>query len=163
MTLTAQDQLVADLARDLIAEMAPEELPLFATISAAYFSDPNHVYPSQAKAPHLRDFGVGDVAQIFTQSILPIATVVVSFLGGIVMEALRSNGTQMVDEWLRKQFKRNRTPNDTASAPPPLNAAQLAQLRRIVQEKAKQLQLPAQQAELLTDAIIGRLASDQSQ
>jgi hypothetical protein len=47
---------------------------------------------------------------------------------------------------------------EPAAATPELTDKQLEQVRTIALEKARQLGLPANQAELLADAVIGELA-----
>ena len=47
MTELVDQGLVAELARDLVGAIAPEELPLFAAMSKAWFADPARVQTNQ--------------------------------------------------------------------------------------------------------------------
>ena len=41
MPSVEQNQLIADLARDIVKQTAPQELPLFRATSTAYFQNPD--------------------------------------------------------------------------------------------------------------------------
>ena len=49
MTETANDEVVVEVARELVAKTAPEELPLFRATSAAYLEDPQKVLRAEAE------------------------------------------------------------------------------------------------------------------
>lgn len=65
-----QNQLIADLARDLTAKVAPQELPLFRANSEAYFNDPEKAIKGQASKDDILGFGIGEVAAFVTPSSL---------------------------------------------------------------------------------------------
>ena len=48
MTDTAQQQLITDIARDVITQTAPHELPLFRASSEAYFKNPEKFLNGEA-------------------------------------------------------------------------------------------------------------------
>ena len=45
MTSAENNQLIADVARDIVAQTAPQELPLFRMTSAEYFKTPDWLMP----------------------------------------------------------------------------------------------------------------------
>jgi len=67
-----QNQLVADLARDMVAEIAPQELPTFRAQSEAYFKDPERALKGQAGKDDMLGFGVGAAVTFLTPVVLAV-------------------------------------------------------------------------------------------
>jgi hypothetical protein len=151
-----QNQIIADVAREVITQMAPEELPLFRSTSTAYFQNPERVVKEEQNQDELLGFGGGEVVVLLTPYVLQIMTEVVKFVAGEVQKSLAVESASLISEIVKKLFKRVRPEeNDLV----PLTAAQLAQVRAVAYEKACQLKLPDGQANLLADAIKGTLLS----
>lgn len=68
MTDVAQKELIASIARDLIAQTAPQELPLFRTTSEAYFKNPEKMLKGQAGKDEALGFGVMETASAIMAS-----------------------------------------------------------------------------------------------
>ena len=151
-----QNYIIADVAREVITQIAPEELPLFRSTSTAYFQNPEHVVKEEQNQDELLGFGGGEVVVLLTPYVLQIMTEVVKFVAGEVQKSLAVESASLISEIVKKLFKRVRPEeNDLV----PLTAAQLAQVRAVAYEKACQLKLPDGQANLLADAIKGTLLS----
>ena len=80
MTDTGDTQLIIDLSRDLLAQVAPQELPLFRAASQAYQSDPDALSKSGGEKDEMLGFGAGEVAALLTPAVLLITSEVVKFL-----------------------------------------------------------------------------------
>lgn len=75
-----QEQLHLALSRDLVALLAPSELPLFKATSAAYRKNPGAVFANKPDKEHALGFGqTGEVAAL-TPAILAIMTPVIAFV-----------------------------------------------------------------------------------
>ena len=161
-TQAVEDELVAELARDVVAKTAPHELPLFRATSEEYFKDPDRVLdPGEAKDEML-GFGVGEVAMLLGPAALVVAREVVTFVAAEVGKSAKEESSPIIRSLVRRVFRRGGQANGPAEqAPPPveLTADQLAEVHRIALEKAQQLRLPADKAELLADSMVGELTT----
>ena len=158
MTGTPDDALIASLARATVERAAPEELPLFGPTSEAFFEDPSRV--GRQGGDQMLGFGVEAAMLLVTPAALSIAREVVTFVGDQLRARLRSEGEGAVQRALDRIFKRG---SQNGGAPEPevedLTDEQLQQVRMLALEKARQLKLPADKAELLADSLVGSLAT----
>jgi hypothetical protein len=158
------NQLIADLARDVIVQAAPQEVPLFRANSEAYFKDPQKALQPRGGKDEMLGFGDGGLITFLTPAVLMVTTEVVKFLAEEVKKSLKTEGTGVVNEVVKGLFKKFRpqgaAPKDDRV--PPLTPAQLAQVRKLALEKAHQLKLSDDKAALLADSILGSLAASSS-
>jgi hypothetical protein len=159
MNDTTSRQLIIEISRDLIAQIAPQELPLFRAHSQAYFDDPAEALKQPVGEDGMLEFGVGDAVVFVTPIVLAIASEIVVFLSGEIRTSFAKQSADLVGDLVKKLFKRFRTEKEQ---PPALTDAQLAQVRKIAYQKARQLKIAEAQAALLADALVGGLAVTQS-
>src|SRR5215831_21424831 len=79
MTKVVDQELVGELARDLVGAIAPEELPLFAAMSKAWFADPARVQMNQGD--DVLAFGVAEAAALLSPVLLAAATHALDYAG----------------------------------------------------------------------------------
>ncbi len=161
---TQQQQLVADLSREVVARIAPQELPVFRAHSRAYFADQGQVLRGGQGQDEMLGFGVGEAVAFLTPVVLPVMTAVVQYLTVEVTKSARAEGATLIGERVKQLFKRFRPAEATgeyghAASPPVLTQEQLGQVRQVAFEKALQLKLSAERAGLLADAVVGNLAT----
>ena len=161
-TQAVDDELVAEVARDLVAKTAPHELPLFRATSEEYFKDPERALsPPEAKDETL-GFGVGIALAMITPVALEVVKSVIAFVSAEVGKTAKEESEPLIRNAVRRLFRRGKDPAE-ASGPQPatigLNEEQLAEVRRVALEKAEQLKLAKDKAELLADALVGELAT----
>jgi hypothetical protein len=170
VSAAADDALVAQLARDAVGKAAPEELPLFRATSEAYFRDPSSVEKGKGSGDEMLGFGVDAALVLVTPVALSVARDVLNFVVAQVRSKAREHGTDAIDKLADRILKRGdkekpATPAAPApAAPGPAAAAelsdeQLEQVRALAIEKAKQLRLPDDKAQLLADSLVGSLAT----
>jgi hypothetical protein len=158
VTETASNQLIADVARDVAAQIAPQELPLFRAISEAYFKDPDRVLDQRAARDEPLGFGVGEAVSLVLPIVLAVASEVVLFLAAEVKKAVGAESGKLTIEATKKLFKRFRAADQGQPPVSPLTPEQLAHVRKLAFEKARLLKLPEPQAQLLAEAVVGSLA-----
>ena len=92
-----EQALVEALARSAVQDAAPEELPLFAPTSEAYF-DPRRGTPAGAKSDEMLGFGVdAAAAMVFVTPVaLEAARSVVSYLVTELQAALKDESKPMI-------------------------------------------------------------------
>lgn len=160
MNNAVHDQVIADVARELIAEVAPQELPIFRANAEAFFRDPDK---SLHKLPPGKDdmlgMGIGEAVAFLTPVTLALVTEATQFLLGEVKKSVTSESESLISDRVKKLFKKFRSEEkDEKKNPLALTSEQLAEVRRLAYEKARQMQLPETQAALLADAMVGSLA-----
>lgn len=160
MIAETQQQLVVDIARDLLTQVAPQELPLLRPISQQFFQNPDKLRQSRAGREEMLGFGVETVANFWTPEVLVVTTVVVQFLSGIVQQAATDAGANVVGSGVRGLFKRLRGAEPGPAPAPGLTPEQLRQVRALALEKAHQLNVPDAKATLLADALVGSLVGN---
>ncbi len=159
MTYSDQNQLIADLARDIVAQTAPQELPLFRTMSAAYFKNPDKVLKGQPGKDEMLGFGVAETVVMLTPSVLAVMSQVVRFVMAEVQKSVATNTAEVIDDLVTHMFKKFRPAGEQDQKNvPALTAGQLAQVRNLAYQEAHKLALPDAQASLLADSIVGSLA-----
>jgi hypothetical protein len=151
----AENELVAELARLVLEQAAPEELVLFPETAEEYFRDPQAVVDRKRRDEPL-GFGL-DVAML-TPYVLAVATSVIRFLASTVVEAVREESRPLVTRILRRLLRQpDPGSEDAGDAPPPLRTDQVRQVREIAYQRAKRLGLDENQAVVLADSVVGGL------
>lgn len=149
--------LVADMARDLLSRLAPQEKALFKSISESYFKDPEKTVAEQKAKDELLGFGAAEAVTLITPIVLAVSSDVLKFLFAEAQKAMQSESTTLINETVESWFGKFRQKEDK-KAPPPLTTEQLEQVRKIAVKKAKQLKLSEKNTKMLADAIVGSLA-----
>jgi hypothetical protein len=159
MTDLVDHQLIAQVARELVSDMAPQELPLFRANSEAYFKNPEQALAGQPAKDDMLGFGAGEATVFLTPVVLAVATEVVKFVTEEVKKSAQAEGSALVGDAVKAMFKKLRPPEKEKKTPPPLTAEQLAQVRAIALKKARQLKLSEDRARILADSVVGSLAT----
>lgn len=153
------NQLVAKIAKDLLAQVAPQEKALFRSISETYFKNPEKALAEQKPKDDMLGFGVGEAVGLITPVALAISGDVVKFLFEEATKVMKGESTDLITETVKSWFgKLHHEKKNEKKSSHPLTIEQLEQVRKIVIKKAKQLNLSEKNTKLLADAIIGSLA-----
>jgi hypothetical protein len=159
------NQLVSEVTRDVITQMAPQEVPLVRATSEAYFKNPEKVLATHTGKDEMLGFGTGEVVTLLTPVVLAVTTEVVTFLGEEIKKSVKDEGASFVNVSVKALFKKFRPAEKPEKpekpekqTPPPLTGEQLARVREIALKKARQLKLSERSAKLLADSLVGSLA-----
>jgi hypothetical protein len=162
-----RQQLIVAAAHWVIAEVAPQELPLVTPISTAYFADAEDTLRRRTNKDEPLGFGVpADAAQLLTPIVLAVTTQVVTFLAEEIRKSVNAETPELIDDLVKRLFKKLRPTNtetptiesEAMASQPTLSRRQLTQVREIALEKGRQLGLTSSKAELLADSLVGGLA-----
>ena len=157
MTEPVDSALVRDVARLVITEAAPAELPLFGPISEQYLADSGRALSGRNSADETLGFGMAAAGMLLTPVALAVVTDVLKHLAGQMLNSTLDRSAQATRDRLRRLFHVS-APGEPADVPR-LTPEQLGEVRSRTLEKARLLKLPADRAELLADAIAGSLAA----
>jgi hypothetical protein len=155
-----QAQIISELSRDLVGQMAPGELPRFEATRTAYFEDPDKVLRGNASdKDEILGFGTGETLTQMTPVILAVVTQVVTFLAAEVKKQLKSESTSFVGELVKGMFKKFKARLDKSPPKAPtLSPEVLTRVRETTLQNASRLHLPQEKATMLADAVVGSLA-----
>jgi hypothetical protein len=163
MTSAENNQLIADVARDVVAQVAPQELPFFRATSVAYFKNPEKALKQQTRKDEMLGFGGGEVVTLLTPIVLTVMTEVVTFAMAIVKESLVQSCADLLNEQAKKMFKKFRAEGkNEAGTPAPFTLQQIAWVHKQVYEKFLHLKLSEALANSLADAVVATLISETS-
>jgi hypothetical protein len=152
-------QLIADLAREIVAQTAPQEMPLFQATCTAYFKHPKRLQKSLQSKDEPLGFGVAETVSLFTPAVLVIVTEVFTFIRTELQTAVAQESAGVIKQFVRSMFQKFRHQEEIQKSYPlpALTSEQLAQVRLRAYEKARQLKLSEAHANLLADAVVGSL------
>lgn len=170
MSTPSDDDLVVALARATVERAAPEEMVIFPAASEAYRDGQD---PSKAtRGDPMLGFGVESAVILLTPIALTVAKDVLGFLRVQLKKHAEEGGDEAFDWLVKKLLRRGEekkpaepgadagsAPEAPAPAAAELTDEQLEQVRELAIEKAKQLKLPKEKAELLADSLVGSLAT----
>lgn len=138
----------AEFGRLLVDQLAPEELPLFGAISRAFFADPKRARTPRGGGDEILGFGLAEAAGLLTPAVLAAASQLVLYFTEEVGKASAKAGADFAVEEVKRLFRREPTATK-------LNDAQLAEIRAIALDTARQFKLSNARAAMLADALVG--------
>ena len=149
---SAADTRAVDLlARQVVAEVAPAELPVFEATAKRYHQDPDAALAAKAKADETLGFGAESVVILLAPFALELAKRVLGKLSEKVGDDVGDSLAAKVLGWFGKDEKTK----DVAA----LTADQLALVAQTARSEAAELSLPPDQSERLADAVVAALAT----
>jgi hypothetical protein len=165
MTEQVPDAAVADAAREIVARIAPQEVPLFRATSEAYFADPEKALAENKPKDEMLGFGVEAAALLLTPVIIDVVRRVAIALVNSAGDAVQKEGSEAVGGFVHKLFHRGKGKDEDGGGAakadvPDLSPEQLQEVREIAYSRALELEVPEDRAGLLADAVVGSLATD---
>jgi hypothetical protein len=145
---TPDVEAVRNLARMVVSQVAPEELPTFSILADVSLADPARMLDSRDDIRERLGFGVGEVVILMTPYAILAASEVVKYLAKWATEA----GTTAAARFVARRGNGHQTGEPKRLD---LSADQVQELRGVVREKALQFGLLPPKAELLADAFAG--------
>ena len=165
MAELTQHQLIAELSREIVMNVAPEELPIFRAQSEAYFKNPKKLLARKVGKDDMLGFGAGEAVAFLTPFILAVMSDVVTFLTDEIRKALKGEAASLITRTVKSLFKTrdpaadqdDKTEEKEEEKRMSLTAEQLDQVREIVLSRARQLKIAEVKADLLANSIVGSL------
>ena len=146
------DEIVGSLGRELVSDLAPEELPLYPSL-LSQFQGARRGRGGKSSDDQMLGFGAAEALTMLTPVILNFTS---SFWQALVAEAARSSVHGVLG------CVRAHLPGRQEAAPPPLTEDQLKLVRTMAEREARRLDISEGQAGLLADAMVGLLAAPQA-
>jgi hypothetical protein len=147
------DEIVGSLGRELVSDLAPEELPLYPSLLSQFQGAKRGRGGKESSDDQVLGFGAAEALTMLTPVILNFAS---GFWQALVAEAARSSAHGVVE------YVRSHLPGHHEAATAPLTADQLRLVRTVAEREARRLDISEGQAGLLADAMIGVLTGPQA-
>jgi hypothetical protein len=147
------DEIVGSLGRELVSDLAPEELPLYPSLLSQFQGVKRGRGGNKSSDDQLLGFGAAEALTMVTPVILAFTS---SIWQALVAEAAQSAAHGVVE------YVRSHLPGHHEAATPPLTADQLQFVRTVAEREARRLDISEGQAGLLADAMIGVLTGPQA-
>jgi hypothetical protein len=147
------DEIVRSLGRELVSDLAPEELPLYPSLLTQFQGAKRGRRGKKSSDDELLGFGGTEALTMLTPVILNFTSL---FWQALTAEAAQSS-THAVLEYVRSHL-----PGHHEAAAPPLTSDQLKLVRTMAEREGRRLGISEAQVGLLTDAMVGALAAPQA-
>lgn len=148
---TGQRPAVRDVVRDVLAETAPEEVPLYEALNSRF--DDDRVVRLLSRRTRRREplgFGLNDLVPLA----MPVVWLALDEVARRGVEAAADSVTSRLRAGIRRIFRRTRAAPRTV---PALTREQIAAVRQRVLEKADEAGIRGERAVALADGVIARL------
>lgn len=152
---TAVQDAIDALARQVVAEQAPAELPLFNATATRYRQDPVGTLAASSKVDERLGFGVETAVVLLA----PFALELVKRIFTQLADKLGDSAADSIAGRVSALFRRDPHEGKSPEADVALTAEQLALVSQTAREQAAQLKMPTAQADALANAVIAALAT----
>lgn len=146
------DVIVGSLGRELVSDLAPEELPLYPSL-LSQFQGTKRGRGGKSSDDQLLGFGAAEALTMLTPVILSFTS---SFWQALVAEVTQGSAHGVLE------YVKAHLPGHHEAAPPPLTTDQLQLIRTVAEREARRLDISEGQAGLLADAMVGLLTAPQA-
>jgi len=146
---------VATLGRDLVQQVVPGELPLFASVSRAYFAGSLPKREARGR-DDLLGFGVGEAVVLVAPIVLRFAE---EIWETVSQQAATAAGGVVAEVFRRLRLRCGGNGSKVRPSTPALSVEELQYVRTVGRRCAENLPLTSQQRHLLVESLVGNLAA----
>ena len=158
MDQTAFDEIVAEVGRDLVAQMAPAELILYRAKSEAFFQDRQTGHKKAKQKDEMLGLGTAETVAFLTPVILEALYAVVKIIGAEAAKRLGRDAGDLLSSAIRKLFKRSAPAGAKSVEISGLTPEQLAQAHAAAVAAVLKWDRSPDQAGQIADVIVANLA-----
>ena len=147
------DEIVGSLGRELVSDLAPEELPLYPSLLSQFQGAKRGRRGKDSSDDQLLGFGAAEALTMLTPVILNFTS---CFWQALVAEAAQSSAHGVL------AYVRSHLPGHHEAAAPPLTLDQIKLVRTVAEREGGRLDISEAQVGLLTDAMVGAMTGPQA-
>jgi hypothetical protein len=144
-------ELIADVSKRIVSQVAPEELDLFDELMEEYFEDPTPPDLSDSDDDEALGFGLGEALVAATPAAAAVVSGVVGYILKEVLKTVQKESASALTKRIGKFFN----PQEKNTG---LTKEQMKQVRQKVVKQAKAFGMEGDQVRRMADAVIGSLA-----
>ena len=147
------EELVTWLSKEVVREIAPDELDLYQDIEEEFFKNPDAFIEKDTKKKEkmLGFIGSGIGEQFLTVTVLPIVLGVIGYVGTSGIEALKKEASKGLIRKIEKKF------GEKESTDSHFSKDKIGEIREYAFNKAKSMGMDVEKAGILADSLIGKL------
>jgi len=155
-------KLIEEISKDIVVEVAPEEIDLFDELLMEYFQDPAPPDLSTKPKDAPLGFGLGEVLIAVTPAVAAMVDAVLNYLVSETIKAAQGESAALIKRKVSGLFNPERK-DETTSKPGrddvvPLTREQLEQVKKLARKQAIKFGIGPDKAEKMATALIGSLA-----
>ena len=156
-------RLAAEIARDTVAAVAPDELVFFEAARTEFFTDPDEVLDGRRLRDEVLGYGAGEIVQLVTPAALAVSAAIVGAVadraGAVVVDRTIRAGRRLLRRLSARRGRREPAASaepapDEQARRPEVTLDDLDDLRSRVAEEARRRALPENLIEPFTDAFV---------
>lgn len=152
---SASAMFVGDIARDVLSEIAPQEIPIFAATSRAYFANPEAALQQLHSKDNVLGFGADAAGFLFTPAVLLVLSETFQYLLRVAAKATADGLAKEIPELIKAMFRKFQP--SQLDAPSVLTKEHIASIHGNILVSAKKLRIPAEKARSLANAVTAQL------
>jgi hypothetical protein len=152
------DDLVGEIALEVLTRVAPQEIAIFPAASRAYFADKDAALKNLRQGDEVLGFG-SSLTVFFTPVVLYVLSEVVDTLARIARKAVEDGVSKEFTAVLQSMFAKFRGPKPDGLSV--LTKEQIGLIHAKVVSTATRLKVPAAEAGALANAITAQLVTAQ--
>lgn len=145
-------EFITELAKSIITEVEPAELPLFDELILEYFADPTPPDLSVQMSDDPAGSGLGEIMVAVTPAAAAIASAVLTYILTEVIKTFQEESAEALKKKIKGLFRKK------DDSPSPLTTEQLEQIRKIALKKAQEFGVEANQARQIANELFVILA-----
>lgn len=162
-TETSEGQkLIQEISKDIVGEVAPEEMDMFDELVEEYFQNPTPPDMSVKPKDDPLGFGLGEVLVAVTPAAAAMVNEVIKYLMNETITAAKDESAEMVKKKVKKLFNPEKKDDKPAKKEEgevrPLNKEQLEQVKKLARKQATKFGIGPDKAEKMANALVGSLA-----
>lgn len=148
--------VIEEISKDLITQLAPEEIDLFGELAQDYFNDPAPPTSSKHRDDPL-GFGGSDLIVAATPVAMAMVSAMITFVTTEALKSAKDESADLIKKRVKGLFKKFSATSEPAAAPT-LTKDQLEQVKKLALKQAADFGMDAATAEKMSNALIGSLA-----
>lgn len=155
-------KLIQEISKNIVVEVAPEEMDLFDELVVEYFQDSTPPDLSAKPKDDPLGFGLGEVLIAATPAVAAMVDVVLNYLVNEIIKAAQGESAELIKRKIKVLF--NPEKKDEKTGKPgqddvvPLTKEQLEQVKKLARKQAIKFGIGPDKAEKMANALIGSLA-----
>lgn len=155
-------KLIQELSKDIVVEIAPEEMDLFDELVAEYFQDPTPPDLSARPKDDPLGFGLGEVLIATTPAVAAMVDVVLNYILNEIVKAAQGESTELIKRKIKDLFNPEKKEENTSKHGQddvmPLTKEQMEHVKKLARKQAIKFGIGSDKAEKMANALVGSLA-----
>ena len=151
-------EAVASLSRAVVCDCAPDELPLLSSVLRSYRNNPESLRADKGAHDDMLGFGVQEIASFLTPVIVALGDSAITFLLDIARDTAREELKAAIRTFLESPKRSDDSAAGNSTVGLPLSKEEAQRLRTLIANRANDLHIPDEKAQLLVDSFLAYIA-----